>query len=106
MPHSLSSPNKHCSKEVGNLLLGARTKGGLYPRERLPSEIETIVTTEDGSYGEKGKVTDILSRYSDWADQIYACGPIAMYQTIANQISNSMLKNRSRFHWKYGWAVV
>jgi len=67
------------------LLVGARTKDGLYPQKHQPSEIETIITTEDGSDGEKGKVTDILSRYADWADQTYACGPLAMYQTIADQ---------------------
>jgi dihydroorotate dehydrogenase electron transfer subunit len=67
------------------LLLGTHTKDWLYPQKHLPSGIETIITTEDGSYGERGKVTDILSRYVDWADQIYACGPIAMYKAIADQ---------------------
>jgi dihydroorotate dehydrogenase electron transfer subunit len=67
------------------LLLGAHAKDELYPQKLLPSEIETIITTEDGSYGEKGKVTDILSRYVNWADQIYACGPLAMYKTIAGE---------------------
>lgn len=67
------------------LLLGAHAKDELYPQKLLPSEIETIITTEDGSYGEKGKVTDILPRYVDWADQIYACGPLGMYQAIEHQ---------------------
>ena len=67
------------------LLLGAHAKDELYPQKLLPSEIETIITTEDGSYGEKGKVTNILSRYVNWADQIYACGPLAMYKTIAGE---------------------
>jgi dihydroorotate dehydrogenase electron transfer subunit len=67
------------------LLLGAHAKDELYPQKLLPSEIETIITTEDGSYGEEGKVTDILSRYVNWADQIYACGPLAMYKTIAGE---------------------
>ncbi len=30
-------------------------------------------------------MTDILSRYVNWADQIYACGPLAMYKTIAGE---------------------
>jgi dihydroorotate dehydrogenase electron transfer subunit len=67
------------------LLLGAQAKDELYPQKLLPSGIKTIITTEDGSYGEEGKVTDILSRYVDWADQIYACGPLAMYKTIAGE---------------------
>lgn len=67
------------------LLLGAHAKDELYPQKLLPSEIETIITTEDGSGGEKGKITDILPRYVDWADQIYACGPLGMYQAIEHQ---------------------
>jgi dihydroorotate dehydrogenase electron transfer subunit len=67
------------------LLLGAHAKDELYPQKLLPSGIKTIITTEDGSCGEEGKVTDILSRYVDWADQIYACGPLAMYKTIAGE---------------------
>jgi len=65
------------------LLLGARTDTGLYPQRLLPGGIETVVATEDGSTGTKGMITDILPDYVDWADQIYACGPLAMYQTIA-----------------------
>ena len=67
------------------LLLGARTSKLLYPRKLLPGGIETIITTEDGSEGKKGKVTDILSGHIDWANQIYACGPLAMYKDIASQ---------------------
>jgi dihydroorotate dehydrogenase electron transfer subunit len=71
--------------KIVKLLLGARTKNCLYPEELLPDGIETIFTTEDGSYGEEGKLTDILPKYVDWADQVYACGPLAMYQSIAGQ---------------------
>jgi len=74
------------------LLLGARTKSCLYPKKFLPEGIETLVTTEDGSDGVKGKVTDILHKYVDWADQVYACGPLAMYQAIAKQSKQWRLK--------------
>jgi dihydroorotate dehydrogenase electron transfer subunit len=85
-------------KELGNgklvkLLLGARTKEVLYPKELLPEGIETLLTTEDGSDGEKGKVTDILPKYVDWADQVYACGPLAMYQSIAKQSKQWRIKS-------------
>ena len=72
------------SKHV-SLLLGARTKDQLYPQKHLPNGIQTLITTEDGSAGKKGMVTDILPDMTDWADQICACGPPAMYQTIAEQ---------------------
>jgi dihydroorotate dehydrogenase electron transfer subunit len=72
-------------KKSVTLLLGAHAKGELYPQKLLPSEIKTVVTTEDGSYGEKGKVTDILSKYVNLSNQIYVCGPLAMYKEIAQQ---------------------
>jgi dihydroorotate dehydrogenase electron transfer subunit len=67
------------------LLLGAHAKDALYPQKLLPGEIKPIITTEDGSHGEKGKVTDILPKYVNLADQIYACGPLAMYKEMAKQ---------------------
>jgi len=71
------------------LLLGARTGAGLYPQRLLPGGIETVIATEDGSTGTKGMITDILPDFVDWADQIYACGPLAMYQRMA-------IKNQQR----------
>jgi dihydroorotate dehydrogenase electron transfer subunit len=68
------------------LLLGARTATGLYPVEYLPNGVETVVTTEDGSSGKKGMVNAVFPDYIGWADQIYACGPLAMYQTMAAQM--------------------
>jgi dihydroorotate dehydrogenase electron transfer subunit len=75
------------------LLLGSRSKNCLYPVELLPEGIETFITTEDGSQGTKGKITDILPEHIDWADQIYACGPLAMYQAIARQSKKWQVKN-------------
>lgn len=73
------------SKKFVKLLLGARTKECLYPLRLLPDGIETFVITEDGSQGDKGKVTDMLPTHYDWADQVYACGPLDMYRSIASQ---------------------
>ncbi len=56
-----------------------------YPPERLPPEIELVTVTEDGSIGKEGLVTDLLPDFTSWADQVFACGPMSMYQTIAAQ---------------------
>lgn len=50
----------------------------------LPSKIRLVSVTEDGSAGRKGLVTDVLPDFLDWADQLYACGPLSMYKTMAN----------------------
>jgi dihydroorotate dehydrogenase electron transfer subunit len=73
-------------KKVVKLLLGARTKDHLYPLRLVTDEVKVFVTTEDGSMGDKCRVTDILPKYTDWADQIYACGPLDMYRSMAEQI--------------------
>ena len=67
------------------LLLGDSTASQLYPKHLLPPEVELIVTTEDGTAGQKGMITDLLPDFADWADQIFACGPVAMYRNMAQK---------------------
>jgi len=70
---------KKCSV---TLIHGASRAAHLYP-EPLPSGIKPIMVTDDGSKGVKGSATDLIERHIDRADQIFACGPVAMYQTMA-----------------------
>jgi dihydroorotate dehydrogenase electron transfer subunit len=49
----------------------------------LPSGVRFIPVTEDGTLGSKGMVTDILPDFLDWADQVFACGPVDMYKAMA-----------------------
>ena len=65
------------------LLSGAPTATQLYPRHLLPPEAELIITTEDGTVGNKGMITDLLLDFIGWADQLFACGPTSMYHTMA-----------------------
>jgi len=71
--------NQGCSV---TLLLGASTITQLYPRHLLPSETELIITTEDGTAGKKGMITDLLPDFVGWADQVFACGPVSMYRDM------------------------
>ena len=73
------------------LIHGATNKLNLYPA-KMPPEIELVTVTEDGSVGQKGLITDLLPDYTDRADQIFACGPIAMYKSMA---TNKLLKAKS-----------
>jgi len=65
------------------LLLGASQASQLYPTHLLPSGLRIVLTTEDGSAGQKGLVTDIISNYTSKVDAVFACGPISMYKTIS-----------------------
>ena len=74
--------NQGCSV---TLLLGAPTAVQLHPRHFLPAQAELIITTEDGTAGREGMITDFVPDFVGQADQIFACGPASMYQTMAVQ---------------------
>lgn len=69
------------------LILGAPTQDQLYPPHLLPHGIDVLVATEDGSVGEKGMATDLLANFTGKADQVFACGPVAMYEVMSSQTS-------------------
>jgi dihydroorotate dehydrogenase electron transfer subunit len=67
------------------LLLGAKTCSELLFLERMKTVVskangKMVATTEDGSYGEKGPVTEPLERLlvAEKFDVVYACGPEQM----------------------------
>ena len=41
--------------------------------------------TEDGSQGYKGMVIDLIPKYIEKVDQVFACGPLAMYKAMHRQ---------------------
>lgn len=63
-------------------LQGAADAGGLLAASLLPSAVEYVVATDDGSRGHRGFVTDLVPEYARWADQICACGPEPMYRSL------------------------
>jgi dihydroorotate dehydrogenase electron transfer subunit len=65
------------------LLMGGRSIQHLWPSDRLPPSVEYLTTTEDGSFGLRGRVTDALPELLVWADQICACGPWPMLAALA-----------------------
>jgi dihydroorotate dehydrogenase electron transfer subunit len=65
-------------------MMGARTSDQLLSPSAWPKEVEYVTVTEDGSTGPKGFVTQHLGKYQEWASKIYACGPNAMFATLAD----------------------
>ena len=88
---ALEAVKKGCSVK---LLYGTPNKNR-YPESLLPSQLELISVTDDGSIGTKGMVTDILPDFADWADQIFTCGPLPMYLDIACRKQELKLKDKS-----------
>jgi len=85
------------------LIHGASTAAQLYPfhsagKKRskfspLPKGVQFVPVTEDGSTGKKGMATDILPDFLDWADQVYACGPVDMYKAMAEMSRRAKQSN-------------
>ncbi|HEX3900780.1 MAG TPA: dihydroorotate dehydrogenase electron transfer subunit [Mycobacteriales bacterium] len=66
-------------------VLGASTGDRLFgalDAKRMAASV--AFTTDDGTYGEKGRVSDVLPEVIDRvkADVVYACGPMAMLQAV------------------------
>lgn len=64
-------------------LIGARTKNDLLQLHEFEKNGRVMVTTEDGSFGEKGFVTNHSVLKSDHFDKIFACGPTPMMKAVA-----------------------
>jgi len=71
------------TKEHRVTLLYGTANVNRYPLHLLPPDLELVSSTEDGSLGNEGRVTDLLPDFIDRADQIFACGPLPMYKAMA-----------------------
>ena len=69
------------------IVLGAATADRLYGEMAAKRLVGAVtVTTDDGSAGEKGLVTDVLPAAIDrvGAEVIYACGPMGMLRAVGD----------------------
>jgi ferredoxin--NADP+ reductase len=77
-------------KDAGNkvyMIMGARNKDLIFWTEKMKNACsELFITTDDGSLGEKGLVTDVLRRITDreTVDYTIAVGPMPMMRAVAN----------------------
>ena len=69
---------------VPAFLLGGRTQNDLMLLDRFRSVGDVFITTNDGSLGEKGFVTDHSLWNTMKINKIYACGPMPMMKAVAN----------------------
>lgn len=72
-------------------LLGARSKDDVLQLEQFEQFGPVYVTTEDGSLGEKGYVTDHSLLQKEPFDQIYTCGPKPMMVAVAKYASRESI---------------
>ncbi len=84
-------PIARAMKEAGNkviAIMGAKTKDILIMEDEMRAAVdEVVVTTDDGSYGIKGFVTNAVQMLVDRGekiDQITAIGPVIMMKSVAD----------------------
>lgn len=63
-------------------ILGFNTKEEIFLEEEFRNFGEVYIATLDGTYGEKGYVTDILKNNKIDFDKYYSCGPISMLKAL------------------------
>lgn len=77
-------------KDAGNkvyMIMGARNKDFIFWREKMKGACtELFVTTDDGTTGEKGFVTQVLERLikREKIDYVIAVGPMPMMRAVAD----------------------
>ena len=74
-------------------VIGARNAEALPPSSLLPPQVELMVATEDGSAGRRGIASEVFEGCLSWADQVFACGPHAMYESMASVVR--LLRDRT-----------
>lgn len=63
-------------------ILGFATKEAIFYEEEFKKLGELHLTTDDGSYGVKGNVLDVVKTLSVTPDAVYACGPNGLLKAV------------------------
>jgi len=85
------------------VLIGAKSKDEVFFEDLSNTLLENnphkiLVSTDDGSYGEKGFVTDLVEKLvsENQFDGVYVCGPeIMMYKTVQSAHSRKIFVQAS-----------
>lgn len=83
-----------CLKEAGfkpMFLLGARSETDIFQMDNFLQYGDVYITTEDGSLGEKGYVTNHSVLENTRFDRIYTCGPKPMMMAVARYASSKKI---------------
>ncbi|PYZ97954.1 dihydroorotate dehydrogenase electron transfer subunit [Alteribacter lacisalsi] len=67
-------------------VLGFRSKEDVFYEEAFREFGDVYVTTEDGTHGAKGFVTDAIDRHVPVWDRYYACGPRPMLRALETKL--------------------
>lgn len=66
-------------------ILGFQSKEHIFYEDKFRQFGETIVMTDDGSYGNRGFVTDALAHLNNF-ERFYTCGPTPMLKAVTHKL--------------------
>ncbi|WP_085992449.1 dihydroorotate dehydrogenase electron transfer subunit [Oceanobacillus senegalensis] len=66
-------------------VLGFQSREHVFYEEKFQELGKTIIVTDDGSYGKKGFVTNVLNQVGDF-DHYYSCGPAPMLKAVTSEL--------------------
>ena len=95
---AMAYPTARELKRAGNKVIsivGARSKELMVLEDEVRAvSDETYICTDDGSYGDKGLVTDKLKQVmaGEKLDYVLACGPVPMMRAVANMTAPEQIK--------------
>ena len=77
---------KNCASDARAILGFRNEQAVILEQDYKNAGVGVAVTTDDGSYGRHGFVTEVLKEYiaEGNVDVIYACGPTPMLKAVAN----------------------
>jgi dihydroorotate dehydrogenase electron transfer subunit len=80
-------------KKKGVLYYGVRTKKDLLCLDKFKKiDWKIVVSTDDGSKGYKGYITDLISKNLKNSDMLFACGPIPMLKKVLHVAKEKNIK--------------
>ncbi len=95
---AMAYPTARELKRAGNKVIsivGARSKELMVLEDEVRAvSDETYICTDDGSYGDKGLVTDKLKQVmaGQKLNYVLACGPVPMMRAVANMTAPEQIK--------------
>ncbi|MBF0713451.1 dihydroorotate dehydrogenase electron transfer subunit [Gemella sp. GH3] len=63
-------------------VLGFNNKDDVFYKDKFMELGNTYVSTADGSFDERGYVTDVIKKYNLQYDKYYSCGPLPMLKAL------------------------
>ena len=88
-----------------NTYLGFRSKDFVVVEDEFKAVSDKlIITTDDGSYGEKGFAIDFLKR-DEKPDMIYACGPLPMLKAVKTYADENYIKCQISLEERMGCGI-